>query len=132
MLEVIVIEKDTLQVVNDHIAAAVGGISNLTVIGATGCSDADMNMGLFKAWGADLCLLGDGLVDHPDSVFFQGTCQFLQFRYHQADHLIRISLGDRPFPNDPFTFIRKHILCSIETEDFSTPAEHSITSSRQQ
>ena len=49
MLEVIVIEKDTLQIVDDHVDCPVGGIPNLAVIGATGCGDPDVNMGLFKA-----------------------------------------------------------------------------------
>ena len=105
MLKVIVIEKDTLQVVDDHVDGSVGSIPNLAVIGSPGCNDPDVNMGLFKARDTDFCLLGDGLVDHPDPVFFQGTGQFLQprkwLRYHQADHLIGISLGDRHFPDDP-------------------------------
>ena len=36
MLEVIVIEKDTLQVVDDYVDGSVGSIPNLAVIGATG------------------------------------------------------------------------------------------------
>ena len=73
MLEIIVIEKDTLQVVNDHVDCPVGSIPNLAVIGATGCGNPDMNMGLFKARDTGLCLLGDGLVNHPGPVFFKGT-----------------------------------------------------------
>lgn len=59
MFEVIVIEKDTLQVVDDYVDGSVGSIPNLTVIGATGCGDADMNMGLFKTRNTNFCLLGD-------------------------------------------------------------------------
>ena len=70
MLEVIVIEKDTLQVVDDHVDCPVGSIPNLAVIGSPGCGDPDMNMGLFKARDTGLCLLGDGLVNHPGPVFF--------------------------------------------------------------
>ena len=39
MLEVIVIEKDSLQVVDDHIDCPVGGVPNLLVIGPSGCGD---------------------------------------------------------------------------------------------
>ena len=77
MLEVIVIEKDTLQVVDDHIDGSVGGVPNLAVIGSPGCNDPDVNMGLFKARDTDLCLLGDGLVDHPGPMFFQCAGQLL-------------------------------------------------------
>ena len=65
MLKVIVIKKDTLQVVDNHIDCPVGSIPDLAVIGATGCGDADVNVSLFKARDTDLCLLSDGLVDHP-------------------------------------------------------------------
>ena len=70
MLKVIVIEKDTLQVVDDYIDGPVGSIPDLSVIGSSGGSDPDVNMGLFKARNADLCLLGNGLVDQPGPVFF--------------------------------------------------------------
>ena len=53
MLEVIVIEKDTLQVVDDHVNCPVGSIPNLTVIGATGCSDPDVYMSLLEIWETD-------------------------------------------------------------------------------
>ena len=36
MLEVIVIEKDALQVVDDHIDGPVGGIPDLLIIGSSG------------------------------------------------------------------------------------------------
>lgn len=106
MLEVIVIKKDTLQIVDDHIDCPVGGIPDLAVIGPPGCGDADVDMGLLEIGDADLCLLGDGFVDHPSPVFFHSSGQLLQsrqrFRDRQADYSIRISLGDRHFPNDPF------------------------------
>ena len=54
MLEVIVIEKDTLQVVDDHVDCPVGSIPNLAVIGSPGCGDPDVNMGLFKVQDAYL------------------------------------------------------------------------------
>ena len=56
MLKVIVIEKDTFQVVDDHIDGPVGSIPNLAVIGSPGCGNADMHMGLFKVRDTDLCL----------------------------------------------------------------------------
>ena len=77
MLKVIVIEKDTLQVVDDHVDGPVGGIPDLAIIGPSGCGDADMNMGFFKARDADFCLLGNGFLDHPGPVLFNCTCQFL-------------------------------------------------------
>ena len=48
MLEVIVIEKDTLQVVDDHIDCPVGGVPDFAVIGAPGCGDPDVNMAFSK------------------------------------------------------------------------------------
>ena len=89
MLEVIVIEKDALQVVDDHIDGAVGGVPNLLVIGPSGCSDPDVYMSLLEIWDADFCLLGNGFMDQPGPVFFQCAGQFLQpwkrLRDHQAD-----------------------------------------------
>ena len=41
MLEVIVIEKDTLQVIDDLIDGPVGSIPNLPVVGSSGCVDSD-------------------------------------------------------------------------------------------
>ena len=70
MLEVIVIEKDTLQIVDDYIDGSVGGVPDLAIIGSPGCSDPNVNMRLFEIGNADSCLLGDGLVDHPGPVFF--------------------------------------------------------------
>ena len=124
MLEVIVIEKDTLQVVDNHIDGSVGGVPDLAVIGPPGCGDTDVNMSLFIAGDTDLCLLGDGFVDHPGPVFFHGTGQFLQsrqrLRYHQADHFIRISLGDRHFPDDPFGCRSEIYYIVHHTEDMTT------------
>ena len=105
MLEVIIIEKDTLQIIDDHVDCPVGSIPNLAVIGAPRCGDPDVNMGLFKARDTDLCLLDNGFMDHAGPVLFYGTGQLLQprkwLRYHQADHFIRIGLGDRHFPDSP-------------------------------
>ena len=52
MFEVIVIEKDTLQIVDDHIEAAVGGVPDLGIVGAPGCIDPDHHEGLFKVGDA--------------------------------------------------------------------------------
>ena len=77
MLEVIVIEKDTLQVVNDHIDGPIRGVPDLLVIGTPGCGNPDVNMGFLEIWDAAFCLLSDGFVDHSGPVLFRGTGQFL-------------------------------------------------------
>ena len=53
MLEVIVIEKDTLQVVDDYIDGPVRSVPNLLVIGTPGCGNPDVNMGFLEIWDAD-------------------------------------------------------------------------------
>ena len=107
MLEVIVIEKDTLQIVDNHIDCPVGGVPNLPIVGSPECGDSDVNMGLFKARDADLCLLGDGFVDHACPVFFHNSGQLFEpwqrFWDHQADNAIIISLGDRYFTDISFS-----------------------------
>ena len=99
MFKVIVIEKDPLQIVDDHIDGPVGCIPHLPIIGTPRCGNADMDMSLFKMGNANLCLLGNSLVDHMGPVLFHGSGEFLEsrqwLRNHQADNTMIISLGDR-------------------------------------
>ena len=48
MLEVIILEKGTLQVVDDHIEAAGGGVPDLGIVGAPGRIDPDQYESLFE------------------------------------------------------------------------------------
>ena len=48
MLEIIVVKKDALQIVDDYIDCPVGGVPDPFVIGTSGCSDSDQHEGLFK------------------------------------------------------------------------------------
>ena len=73
VLEVIVVKKDTLQVVDDHIDRPIGRVPNLAVVCSPGGGDTDMHMGLFKVWDTGLCFLGDGFVNHLDPVFLHFT-----------------------------------------------------------
>ena len=50
MLEIIVLEKGALQVVDDHIDGSVGSVPDPFVITSPGCPNSDQHEGLLKIW----------------------------------------------------------------------------------
>ena len=80
MLKIIVIKKDTLQVVDDHIDGSIGGVPDPFVVGALGCPDSYQYEGLLKIWQTGLAFLGDGIVDHFDPVLLHIAGLFLPRR----------------------------------------------------
>lgn len=77
MFKIIVLEKDAFQIVDNDIDGPVGGIPDFGVDRAPGGMDADQHEGFFKVRDGGLGLLGNGLVDHPNPVFFYCSGQFL-------------------------------------------------------
>ena len=73
VLKVIIVKKDTLQVIDDHIDNPVGSVLYLAVVYSPGCGDPNMHMGLFKVRDAGFCFLGDGFMDHCNPVFLHFT-----------------------------------------------------------
>ena len=80
MLKIIVVKKDTLQVVDDHIDCTVGGVPDPFIIGTPRYSDPYQHEGLLKIWQTGLAFLGDGIMDHLDPVLLHIAGQFLPCR----------------------------------------------------
>ena len=58
MLEVIVVEKDALQIIDDYIDCPVGGVPDPFVISAPGCPNPDQHESLIKVWQTGFALVG--------------------------------------------------------------------------
>ena len=80
MLEIIVVKKDALQIVDDYIDCPVGGVPDLFVISAPGCPDPDQHEIFFELWKTGFDFMGDGFVDHPDPVLLHIAGQLLPCR----------------------------------------------------
>ena len=98
MFKIIVLEKDSFQIVDNHIDGPVGGVPNLCVVGSPGCVDADQHEGFLKIRDAGLGLPGNGFVDHPNPVFFYRSGQLLEawqrLRNQQSDNAITAIWGN--------------------------------------
>ena len=125
MLEIIIIEKDTLQVIDDHIDGPVGGVPDLGIVGSSGGIDPDQHKSLFKVGDTGLTFSGNFLVDFSDPMIFQRTGQFLscrqRLRDHQRDHTFLFGLGDRCSFGDRLSFCGaeiQHII--LDRQDLAT------------
>ena len=115
MLEVIIIEKNTLQVVEDYIDGSVGGIPDLGIVGAPGCINPDQHESLFKVGDTGLTFSGNFFVDFSDPMIFQRTGQLLPRRQglpdQQRDHAFGFSLGVRCSFHDRLSLCGTKMVC---------------------